>query len=97
MELKSLKSTVVDKKFTNLFKAHDKAIEIKERIFVEGFKTITFASDGHIKLWEGCELLFNLRLPDLKKLVWNMDKIEKVKNERSIEEAMKVLNALEGL
>lgn len=59
-------------------------------------KTLTFAVDGHIKLWSENELLFHLKLPDLKKLVWNMDKIEKIKNERSISEVMAVINQLEN-
>jgi hypothetical protein len=42
---------------------------------MEGTKTITFSTDGHIKLWEKHKMLFNLKLPELKKISWNMGDI----------------------
>ena len=73
--MKETKATSVDRKEMNMFKAHDKEIQIMDRIYIEGVKTLTIALDGHIKLWEGTDLLFHLKLPDLKKMTWNMDKI----------------------
>lgn len=42
---------------------------------MEGIKTLTMSVDGHIKMWESQDLLFHLKLPDLKKIIWNMEKI----------------------
>ena len=58
---------------------------------------LTFAIDGNIKLWQGSECLFSLKLPDLKKIAWNMSHIEKIKHDRSLTEIMKILENIERL
>ena len=45
---------------------------------------LTFSIDGNIKLWQSSESMFSLKLPDLKKISWNMESIEKIKNDRFI-------------
>lgn len=67
-----MRSYTLDRKYINLFKAHDKEIKVMTKINVEGVRTLTISVDGHMKLWEGQELLFHLKLPDLKKITWNM-------------------------
>jgi hypothetical protein len=49
------------------------------KISFEGPKTITLSVGGHIKLWEQSTMLFHLKLPDLKKLTWNLEKIENIR------------------
>ena len=81
----------LDKKNVLIFKPHEKEIKIISKINIEGIHTLTFSIDGNIKLWKKDKCLFNLKLPDLKKHIWEMSEIEKIKNDRSIGEIMKIL------
>jgi|LakMenEpi03Aug12_release.lakeMendotaPanAssembly.Ray.scaffolds.fasta_scaffold1205059_2 hypothetical protein len=74
-------------------KAHEKAICLALRAKIEIGVTITIAIDGYVRMWnEEYSLLFSLKIPSLVKVVWNMKPIEEIKNQRSLQELLKIFD-----
>ena len=71
-----------------MFKAHDRSIKVIRKLKIEIFITLTISNDGFIKLWDGTDCLFNLKMPNLLKINWNMSKIDNLKNEKSIKKVI---------
>ena len=74
-----------------MFKAHDRSIKVIRKIKIEILVTLTISNDGFVKLWDGTDCLFNLKMPNLLKIHRNMGKIENLKNEKSIKKVLEIL------
>jgi hypothetical protein len=70
---------------STFIKVHDKAIVFSRRIFLEQYNLLTIGEDGHIKLWgENRKVYFDLKLPLMLKIEWDMNELHEKRNLRII-------------
>ena len=84
------------RKTFKIFKAHERGIKLVRKLKVEFLVTLSISSDGFIKLWDGTEPLFSLKMPNFVRFAWNMSKIDDMKNEKSIKQVLKSLEIMKS-